>query len=280
MTLRGKKPQDRPRRLKLMVYGPAGVGKTVAAIQMPSPYLIDTEGGAVHYGDTIERSGGVVFETISLDEVEAEIRALMTEDHPYRTVVIDPFTTIYADKVAEGEGVVGTEYGRHFGYANTACRRLFNLLAMVDMNVVVTCHAKAVYGDGMKIIGETFDAWKKLDYLFDLVVQLQRRGKDNRIGIVRKTRLEGFPDLDEFPWSYDEIAARFGAGDLVREVETVELATVEQLQRLDSLLDILKTDPKLTDKWLKAAKVDRFADMTSEHVGKCILYLEQQKEAA
>ena len=46
MTLRGKKPESVEKRLKLLMYGTAGVGKTTAAISFPAPYLIDTERGA------------------------------------------------------------------------------------------------------------------------------------------------------------------------------------------------------------------------------------------
>ena len=43
MALRAKKPETVEKRLKALFYGAAGVGKTTAAIQLSSPYLIDTE---------------------------------------------------------------------------------------------------------------------------------------------------------------------------------------------------------------------------------------------
>src|SRR5690606_9964742 len=89
MTLRGKRPEDRKQRLKLLLSGEAGVGKTSAAIQMPRPYIIDTEQGSLHYGELIEQAGGAVFEATRIDEVITEVRALMTEPHDYLTLVID-----------------------------------------------------------------------------------------------------------------------------------------------------------------------------------------------
>jgi flagellar biosynthesis GTPase FlhF len=45
MALRAKKPEAVEKRLKLFMYGPAGVGKTTAAIQFPNAYIIDCEKG-------------------------------------------------------------------------------------------------------------------------------------------------------------------------------------------------------------------------------------------
>lgn len=280
MALRGKKPEAKAERLKLMMFGPAGVGKTTAAIQMPRPYVIDTEGGTDHYGEMIEDHGGAVFQTNDLDEVEDEVRALMTEDHPYRTLVLDPFTALYETQLEKGEREVGSEFGRHYGYANKTCKRLFNLLTTIDMNVVVTCHAKNEYGDGMKVVGQTFDGWKKLDYAFDLVIQLDKKGA-RRVGRVRKTRLKGFPDGDVFEWTLDAIAERFDMGSMTREAEAATLASPEDVARLKGLVATLHLDDDVVGKWLSKAKVACIEDMPAEAITACIEWCESKvKEAA
>lgn len=280
MALRGSKPKAKAERLKLMMFGPAGVGKTTAAIQMPAPYVIDTEGGTDHYGELIEEHGGAVFQTNDLEEVETEIRSLMTEDHPYRTVVIDPFTSLYETQLERGEREVGSEFGRHYGYANKSCKRMFSLLTAIDMNVVVTCHAKNEYGDGMKVIGQTFDGWKKLDYAFDLVIQLDKKGAA-RIGRVRKTRLKGFPDGDAFEWGIDAISDRFDLGNLTRESSVADLASDDEIQRLQHLIGVLKLDESVIGKWMTKAKVERLEDMPSDTIAKCIEWCSNQiKEVA
>ena len=43
MALRARKPEAVTKRLKLFMFGPAGVGKTTAAIQFPNSYIIDCE---------------------------------------------------------------------------------------------------------------------------------------------------------------------------------------------------------------------------------------------
>src|SRR5258708_6025570 len=95
MTLRAKKPEPIQKRLKLFVYGAAGVGKTTAAIQFPSAYLIDTERGADPYTKTINKSRSVVFASNNFDEVSKEVKELLTTKHDYRTLIIDPVTQLY-----------------------------------------------------------------------------------------------------------------------------------------------------------------------------------------
>lgn len=281
MALRGKPPTKGKKRLKFLMYSKAGVGKTIAALKMPSPYIIDTEQGTVHYGNEIKKSGGRVFHTNDMDEATVEIKELMTGKHEFRTLVIDPFTPLYETKLDEGERDpnVGTEFGRHYGYAAKFCKRMFNLLTMIDMNVVVTCHSKNEYGDAMKIIGVTFDGWKKLDYIFDLVLELQRVGT-KRIATVRKTRLQEFPDMEQFEWSYEALVEHYGSENLERAVESVKLATPKQVQLLNTLVETLNVSDEIVQKWQTKAKVETLDDMTTETIGKCIDHLKKQLEAA
>ena len=266
MALRAKIPKEIPRRLKLLLYGQAGVGKTMAAIQMPCPYIIDAERGTDHYGDMIEASGGAVFQTTAMAEVIGEVRSLTTEEHPYRTLVLDPVTPVYQDLLDESEKRVGSEWGRHYGEANKAMKRLANLVMALDMNVIVTAHAKALYGDAMKQVGQTFDGWKRLDYLFDLVLELERRGK-KRVAKVVKTRIGAFPDGDVFEWSYDAIADRYGQDVLEKQADVVTLATEEHLQQFNSLLGQLSAAERQRlgiDRALRG--VANLADLPDERV--------------
>jgi hypothetical protein len=250
-ALRGKKPEERNPRLKALLFGSAGVGKTTAAIQMPRPYIIDCEDGTAHYSKIIEDKGGLVFATNSIEEVISEVRTLMSVKHDYLTLIIDPFTALYDTELEEGEKKVGSEFGRHYGYANKASKRLYHLLAEIDMNVVVTTHAKNEYGDSMKVLGQTFDGWKRLDYLFDLVFCLEREKTGKRIATVRKTRIEAFPDQSRFEWSYDALAERYGRAKLERRVESVALPD-------DKLIDeFAAAYGKLTEQEIKRLRIDK-----------------------
>ena len=149
MALRARKPEAVTKRLKLFMFGPAGVGKTTAAIQFPNSYIIDCERGTENYDKLITDSGSAVFQTTDMHEVIAEVKSLLTEKHDYRTLVIDPITTIYNDLLEKCEAQVGTDFGRHYGAANKTMKRLANLIMALDMNVVVTAHAKTEYGENL-----------------------------------------------------------------------------------------------------------------------------------
>jgi len=137
-----------------------------------------------------------------------EVKSLLSVEHDFRTLVIDPITPIYNDLLEKCECKVGTDFGRHYGEANKTMKRLANLIMALDMNVVVTAHAKKEYGSNLAVLGQTFDGWRQLDYWFDLVIELGKKGR-KRFAKVVKTRVESFPDEDVFEWSYDAIRKRY-----------------------------------------------------------------------
>lgn len=257
MALRGKKPEERIPRLKALLSGEAGVGKTTAAIQMPRPYIIDAEGGTGHYRDIIEKKGGVVFATDSLEDAVNEVRALATEKHDFLTLVVDPFTTLYdnecerAAKILGKDGKDGTEFGRHKALADRTAKRFYNLVAALDMNVIITTHAKTVFGKADTISNGTFDGWKKLDYLMDLWFHLDRDSKLRRMALIKKTRLAEFPDQEQFEWSYDALVQRYGREKLERVASVAESATDEQRLMFEALY------AKLTEQEIKRLKIDK-----------------------
>ena len=273
--LRAAKPATRQKRLKLFMYGPAGVGKTTAAVQFPDAYIIDCERGTENYDQTINANGGVVFQTTDMNELIAEVRALLTEPHDFKTLVIDPITPLYNDLLEKCEKKVGSDFGRHYSEANKHMKRLANLVMALDMNVVITAHAKKEYGENLKVLGQTFDGWRQLDYWFDLVIELQKgRGKGaRRMARVVKTRIEAFPDEDVFEWSYDAIRKRYGTAVMERQAEPVRLAEPRNVNELRELLELVRLPEGLVEKWLSRANVDRFEDMPADVLEKCLDYV-------
>ena len=273
--LRARKPEAVNKRLKLFMYGPAGVGKTTAAIQFPNSYIIDAERGAENYDKLITQSGSAVFQTNDINEVIAEVKSLLTVKHDYRTLVIDPITTVYNDLLEKSELKVGSDFGRHYGAANKEMKRLANLILALDMNVVVTAHAKKEYGDNLKVLGHTFDGWRQLDYWFDLVIELGKRGK-KRMAKVVKTRVDSFPDDEQFEWSYEAIKARYDASMLEKESTAVALATPEQVGEIKALLSVVRLPEGTTDKWFAKAGVETWEDMPADLLTKCIDYVKNR----
>jgi hypothetical protein len=277
MALRGVKPETIQKRLKALFYGGAGAGKTTAAISFPKPYLIDTEKGAENnqYVKKIQDNGGAIFQSNSFDDVIIEIKSLLTEKHDYKTLIIDPLTTVYNDLLDKAALRFGTDFGRHYGEANKQMKHLLNLLLRLDMNVIITSHAKNEYAGNMAVIGTTFDCYKKLDYLFDLVFEVQKRGKE-RIGIIKKSRIETFPDGETFPFSYNEIANRYGRDILERDAISEELATDEQVAEIERLIDLLKVPADVVQKWLDKAQSVNFNEMPKSALQKCLELLKSK----
>jgi len=278
VALRAKKPEAKEDRLKLLLAGDAGVGKTFAAVQMPKVYYVDTERGAdkKQYVDSIIRNEGVYFGVDQgagdPEEVLKEIEALSKTRHDYRTVVIDSLTTLWEAKADEGarDPKVGTGYNKHRDYADSWAKKLFRALRLLDMNCVIVSHVKDKWEDGKKT-GEMADGYKKQRYEVDLVLMLERTGT-KRIAMVDKTRYDEFPDRARFEWSYAELASRWGAVRLERESVPIALATPEQVALLNQKVQALAIPAEETEKWLSKADAESFAGLTSEQINKCIAF--------
>jgi adenosyl cobinamide kinase/adenosyl cobinamide phosphate guanylyltransferase len=289
MALKGKAPDAAKKRLKMLLFGESGSGKSTCCCSFKNVYFVDTERGAENdsYVQLLKQSQGAYFFTTDFEELLAEAMALLSEDHQYRTLVIDPLTVIYNDlldksakALATKDDPSGTSFGRHKAAADRKIKHLINLLLRLDMNVVITSHAKVMWGDGMTKLGNTFDTFAKLDYICDLVVEVQKRGRDNRVGVVKKTRISGFPEGEVFPFSYDEIARRYGQDVLEAKARTEKLATDAQVKELLHLVQLLKVADDVTDRWLSKAGAESFHELPAEAAAKCIAWCHGQIKKA
>ena len=279
--LRGSIPQVFEKRFKVLMFGVAGAGKTTAAIQFPRPYIIDCESGCENdqYVTKVKERGGVIAPLYEFDEIVQEVRTLMEEDHEYATLVVDPITTIYDNLMEKLEIEVGTDYGAHYREAKKRFKGFCDLLARLDMNVVVTAHHKNQYGDGMALLGKTFDGPKSLDYLFDLVVEVLIRG-DERWASPVKSRVERIKQGEAFPFSYDNIADRYGREVLERQAKPQELVSEERLEVWESLLSKMgEREKEFRRKILTGNKIGTLADAPAELAERSITKLEAIHES-
>lgn len=276
--MKAKKPEVKEKRLKLFVYGPAGVGKTVAAIQFPKAVIIDTEKGTDFYTETIQKQGSVVFQSTNPDDIHDEIRELMTKKHEYKTLIIDPMTQVYnaiQEKwtriLSDGKSKNEDLGMRFWGKVKSEMKSIQRMILALDMNVIITSHQKDVYGENFKKIGVTYDAMRGDDYLFDLIFQIAKKG-DKRVAMTIKERAEvgknKFPE--EFEWSYANFCQFYGKDIIEREAKPMAMSTPEQVARLKNLIGVVKVDDVVIQKWFSKADVDSFEEMNEETILKCI----------
>jgi hypothetical protein len=273
-----------PSKAKILIFGKPGVGKTWQAIDFPSCYYIDTEGGAnlAHYTEKLEASGGMYLGpdrgANDFSVVLEQVQALATEKHSFRTLVLDSASHLFNTEIgSEQERMIkaGTkdEYGASRKPAVSQMRRLVLWLDRLDMNVILIAHAKDEYGLNEKkervVIDTTFDCWDKLEYILHLALHITKQGP-SRYARVRKTRLLGFPDGSVFPWTYPDFAERYGREIIEKEAGQIILASAEQVAELNRLLEVVKMPDGWLEKCLDRAKAERLADLETDKIDKLI----------
>ncbi len=280
--LNATEPSDvKPSKPKIMIFGKPGVGKSWSALDFPSVYYIDTEGGANlgHYADRLKKSGGVYFGpsqgSNDFSAVTEEIITLATTQHRFRTLVIDSFSQIFNTQVSadhERMEKAGRDMEKTFGAEKKGAinwvRRWLRWFDRMDMNVVLICHEKDAYVDG-KLTGVAADAWVKMEYALHLNLHITKAGPIRRARVV-KSRLLGFPDAEVFDWNYAAFAERYGKDIIESSSKPVDMATAEQVKTFTDLLAAVKVDPKVLEKWEDNGDA---ADLSSEDLGKRIQYL-------
>ncbi len=265
-----------PSRPKITVFGKPGVGKTWGALDFPSVYYIDTEAGAdlAHYTDKLKKAGGVYFgrEQGSQDfaTVIEQVKALATEKHPYKTLVIDSLSKVYNLEVTKESERLGEKdaFGASKKPAVRMSAQLIRWLDKLDMNVILICHEKPEWSKGEQI-GFIPDAHDKLEYELHLCLRIVKEG-ESRKAYVKKSRLKEFPDASRFDWSYGEFEKKFGKAKMEAQATQIVLASPEQVIEINRLLDTVKLPEGETDKWLKKANVETFAEMDASIIQKCI----------
>ncbi len=280
--LKAKAPEKHePSKPKILIFGAAGVGKTWFSLDFPKCYYVDTEGGAArtHYMDKLKRSGGLVMGpeegALDFETVIGQFQALSTEKHDFKTVVVDSITKLFNTAVAQEAERLGAKdaFGASKKPAVAFMRRLVNWINRVDMNVVLIAHQKEEWGQDAKgervAIGQTFDCWDKLSYELDLVFNVVKQG-NSRYGVVKKSRLVGFPDNERFEFDYASFAERYGKDVIEKQGEAIQLATEEQVTELKRLVAILRpSDEEVQKIWNKAQASD-WTELTTEQAGKVI----------
>lgn len=150
--------------VRAVVYGPEGVGKSTFAASWPSPVFLDVEGG------TKQLDVARIEPITTADELRRAVAQLATEDHDFRTVVVDTADClerkITDDVCRKGkvENIEGFGYGKGYIMLTDSIagflRSLDDLQAKRGMHVVLLAHATTKRCDPPTESGQPFDRYE------------------------------------------------------------------------------------------------------------------------
>lgn len=278
-TLRAKKPEVTKPRVKALIYADKGVGKTHFCCSLPGTYYIDSEGLKDYpkFVKMIRDNDGVLIYLTELSEMIEEVRALLSVEHNYKTLIIDSLSFPYAwlnqleaERLAQKPGKEGTEYSANTAKAKRLIFQLGILLTRLDMNVFVISHEKAKYIDGEES-GKTFDIYDKMAYSLGSTWNLRLLGKTRKL-FIEKTRYDELKtaDLLDFNDGYEVLKNLFGEETFIRKAEVTELATPEQIATFDALVEALSISEEVIQKWLIKSQATLPGDMSKDNMQKYI----------
>ena len=150
-----------PAPVKVVLYGPEGIGKSTFASQFPDPVFIDTEGGTKRLN--VARLPAPSSWQMLLDEVAEVARGGV----PCGTLVID--TADWAERLCieavcarfKVKGIEDFGYGKGYTYAKEEFAHLLDALEEVltaGKHVVVTAHAQISRFEQPDAVG-SYDRW-------------------------------------------------------------------------------------------------------------------------
>jgi hypothetical protein len=282
--MKAKSPEEiKPGKPKFLLSGKSGVGKTMFALEFPKPYIIDVEGGATreHYVNIIKKSGGAYLgkEEGSQDfkVIIEEIKSLTSENHNYKTLIIDSFTKLYLLEAAKAEEKLGSDFGKDKKEANKPTRQLLRFLEKIPMTVILICHSVDRWvstGPKERVCdGTTFDGYPKLEFDLDLWMEITKV-KSRRFMTVRKSRVKNFIEGDIIDLSYKKFCELYGEEIVNSEPIPVKFSEKTQIEKINFLLQSLRIEQDVIDKWFTKANVETWEEMSFYQADKCIQYLE------
>lgn len=208
----------------MYIFGTHGTGKTVTSLHMPSPAVIDLDGGTDHY------TKGFQFQRLRTTDIDAVFNAvdeLIKDPTGVRTLVIDSMTKFWELLQEKHLKRLRVKKGNpqytfqpiDYKAIKGDLKSFINKLLALDLNIIATAQTKNIFsqdsGEFMKVIGSEPDGPKECPYLFDVVLELTYGVGDSRIAKTIKDRTNTLPKTFEF--SYQALTTYFGIKELERE---------------------------------------------------------------
>jgi len=197
-------------RVKALVFGASGVGKTYLALSAPAKVaMIDTEAGSSFYADR-GLSSYEVMHTKTFKEVRDAVRALAANKGEFETLVIDPITTIW--ETLQDAAALARQKKRNsvdevdlelldWSKIKRLYKSLLTDIVNLPMNVIVTAREKDEVekrGSELVKVGHKPDCEKGTVYAFDSVIRLVAT-PEGRNAVILKDRTGATAKVIENP---------------------------------------------------------------------------------
>jgi len=212
------------RRMKVMIMGGSGTGKTLSALGFPRCAYIDNHRSAENYQAAYPQH--LYFpklgQVVTVDSTTEAIKSLLVDPGDRLTVVVDDITT-YNDQIdfkwnnlffkrQPGSKGHHKEYYSNqpndYIHPKREKNALIRRLLALDLNVIVIARMKKEYAgsaggaDFMKVIGETFAGDPNLVYEFDYIFKFvnEDEGRFAEIKLKQRVPVGGKPFPVRFPF--------------------------------------------------------------------------------
>ena len=301
-----EKAGHKSKRLKILIFGPSGIGKTIFGLSFPSPAVVDAERGSDFYGNKFDFDR---IQTADHRVVTSAINELLQDPGDRKTFVIDPYTKI-DESIVLGHLVRQRIKKNNPNYSLQPLdyktikeeRKLFiNKLLSLDMNIIVTAPEKKEYSsdeaDFMKVIGVEPEVPKDVPFMFDVVLEAYKDEDQIRMLRVRKDRTELLPatfelsynklvdivgvegltraaDVDNQQKSLDETAGRNNKIDLDGKTILTAGITADQIRAIQVLVKDINTS-KIESMLVDSYAVNSFLDLREDEAALFIETLNQ-----
>jgi hypothetical protein len=200
-----KTAQNVEPKMKVLVYGASGVGKTYFALSGKGKVaVIDTEGGTAHYAGRPGLAEFDVLPTKTYKDVKAAVEYIAANPKAYTTLVIDPLTVIWetlqdaaqikraAANAAKGRGsgiVEETDLEMlDWGRIKRQYKSLLTAIINLPIHTIVVAREKddtEKRGDQIVRIGSKPDCEKGTPYFFDSVLRMSVESGVRKMTVVK-----------------------------------------------------------------------------------------------